>query len=81
MQRIVLTLFVLASLLAGVVGTETRLLFFWPTCLLLGLAGMGVVLGPRVRVPYPPSDICLGSALLVAGYFGIRALCSPVVFL
>lgn len=79
MPRIALALFVFASLLAGLVGTETRLLFFWPTCLFLGLAGIGVVAGPRVRVPYPPSDICLGSALLVAVYFGIRALCSPVV--
>lgn len=79
MPRIVLALFILASLFAGVVGTETRLLFFWPTCLLLGLAGLAVAMGPRVRVPYPPNDICLGSALLVAGYFGIRALFSPVV--
>jgi O-antigen ligase len=78
-SRIALVLFVLATLIAGVVGTETRLLFLWPACLLLGVAGLAMVLGPRVRVPYPPNEVCLATALLAALYFGIRAVASPVV--
>lgn len=79
MSRLALILFLLACLVAGVVGTETRLLFLWPACLLLGLAGLLVVLGPRVRIAYPPSDLCFGAALAVATYFGIRAIFSPVL--
>lgn len=67
-----------ALLTAGVLGTETRLLFFWPACVVLGLAG--VVAGARwtLRVSFPPSDLCLVSVIALAGYFGARAWLSPV---
>ena len=79
MHQIIGFLFFAAVLLAGVLGTETRLLFFWPAGVLLGLAGILQVAGPRLRVPFPPSDACLGTALLAAAYFGGRAALSPVV--
>lgn len=79
MSRVILFLYVSSAVIAGVICTETRLLFLWPVCFLLGLAGLAITLGPRVRVPYPPSDACLAMALLFAGYFGLRAAVSPVV--
>lgn len=79
MIRLIQLAFLCAVLAAGVIGTETRLLFLWPACFLLGLAGLAIVLGPRVRVPYRPSDTCLAGALLFVSYFGARSLLSPVV--
>jgi len=79
MTRLIQILFLCAVVVAGVIGTETRLLFLWPACLLLGLAGLAIVLGPRVRVPYPPSDACLAGALSFVTYYGVRSLLSPVV--
>jgi hypothetical protein len=40
MQTASLVVFLLALLITGVLGTETRLLFFWPGAALLGLAGL-----------------------------------------
>lgn len=71
-------LFMIALVVIGVLGTETRLLFFWPGCALLGLAGL--VAGARwnMRLHFPPSDWCLLSVLLFATYFAARARFSPV---
>jgi O-antigen ligase len=77
-QKAILVLFFAALLAAGVLGTETRLLFLWPACALLGLAGGLMVLRPKVRVPFPPSDLCMGSVLLAVLYFAGRAVLSPV---
>lgn len=78
MQKLILALFYLALLVTGMLGTETRLLFFWPGCLLLGVAGLLAAVRWRVRVSFPPSDLCLLSALLFALYIAARAWFSPV---
>ncbi len=79
MRRISLILFPLALLVTGVLGTETRLLFFWPGCLLLGLAGLTSGLRWKIRMHFPPSDWCLLSVLLLGAYLAARAWFSPVV--
>ncbi len=78
MQKLILPLFFLALFLAGVLGTETRLLFLWPSCALLGFTGLLILLKPKTRLASPPSDVCLAVALLAALYFMGRALLSPV---
>jgi O-antigen ligase len=78
MSRFILLLFALALLVAGVLGTEPRLLFFWPTAFLLGIVGLLTALRGKVRLQSIPSDVCLGVATLSFGYFAIRAGLSPV---
>lgn len=78
MQKLILILFFLALAVAGVLGTETRLLFLWPACALLGVAGLLLALRPKARLPSAPSDACLGVTLLAVLYFAGRALLSPV---
>lgn len=79
MQALALILFVLGLLLTGMLGTETRTLFFWPGAALLGVAGVLATLKWRLRVMFPPSDLCLLSVLLFTGYMAWRAVTSPVV--
>lgn len=78
MQKLVLILFLLGLFVTGLFGTETRLLFFWPGCALIGLAGCLAVLRWKLRVVFQPSDGCLLTVLLLAGYVGWRAWASPV---
>ncbi len=77
MRACILAFFLLALLVTGVLGTETRLLFFWPGCLLLGVAGLLAGLRWKLRISFPPSDWCLVSVLLLAGYLTARAWMSP----
>lgn len=79
MNRLILFLFFVGIFLAGILGTETRLLFFWPTCALLGLAGAVNALRRKVRVSFQPNDLCLAAALLAGGYLAGRAAVSPVI--
>ncbi|MBB5036856.1 O-antigen ligase family protein [Prosthecobacter dejongeii] len=78
MQSVALVFFLLGLLFTGVLGTETRLLFFWPGAALLGLAGLVATLRWRLRVLFPPSDICLATSVLFTGYVASRAWLSPV---
>ena len=78
MHRLIYFLFLLALLLIGVLGTETRLLFFWPGCALLGLAGLLAGLRWKLRVRFPPSDFCLASVAALTLYLALRAWFSPV---
>ena len=78
MQKLALILFLLGLFVTGLLGTETRLLFFWPGCFLLGLAGLTAVLRWKLRVSFQPSDGCLLTVLMFAGYVGWRAWTSPV---
>ncbi|MBB5032833.1 O-antigen ligase family protein [Prosthecobacter vanneervenii] len=78
MQKLALIFFLLGLFVTGLLGTETRLLFFWPGCLLLGMAGVVAVLQWRLRVRFQPSDWCLLTMLALAGYVGWRAWTSPV---
>lgn len=78
MQTAALVVFILALLVTGVLGTETRLLFFWPGAALLGIAGLLATLQWRLRVLFQPSDVCLATVLLFTGYILSRALMSPV---
>lgn len=75
----VLLLFMGGMLAAGVLGTETRLLTYWPGAILLGLAAVAATLRWRWRVASLPSEVCLGMALLCGAYFGVRQMTSPVV--
>ncbi|MCB1227567.1 MAG: O-antigen ligase family protein [Verrucomicrobiales bacterium] len=77
-RGILMGLLLLAVLLAGTLGTETRLLLFWPCAIALGLAGLLTTLRGKIRVSSPPSDVCLAVALLAALYFSLRAAFSPV---
>lgn len=78
MQKLAFIFFLLGLFLTGLLGTETRLLFFWPGCLLLGMAGVVAVLRWKLRVRFQPNDWCLLSVLGLAGYIGWRAWTSPV---
>lgn len=78
LQSVALVLFFLALLLSCVLGTETRLLFFWPGAILLGAAGLMAALRWRLRVFFPPSDVCLAATLTFTGYMLLRAVLSPV---
>jgi uncharacterized membrane protein YedE/YeeE len=77
MQKLALILFLLGLFVTGLLGTETRLLFFWPGCALIGLAGLIAVLRWKLRVSFQPSDWCLltvlaSGRLLLAGGRGFR---------
>lgn len=78
MQKLALILFLLGLFVTGLLGTETRLLFFWPGCALIGLAGLIAVLRWKVKVCFQPSDWCLLTVLALSGYIGWRAWTSPV---
>ena len=78
MQTAALVVFILALLITGVLGTETRLLFFWPGAALLGIGGLLATLKWRLRVLFPPSDVCLATVLLFSAYILGRAIVSPV---
>jgi len=78
--KVLLTLCMLLGLLsAGALATETRLLFYWPACLLLGAAAVASVLYGRWRMRSAPSDLCLASVLGLAGYLVVRQWHSPVI--
>jgi O-antigen ligase len=79
MQSLLLIVFFFGLLVSGVLGTETRTLFFWPGAALLGVAGLLAGLKWRLRVLFAPSDLCLTAVLLFAGYVAWRAATSPVV--
>jgi len=72
-------LFVAGLLATGALGTETRLLLFWPACALFGLAAVASALRWRRRSRTAPSDLCLASALLFGACCVARQLTSPVV--
>lgn len=78
MQTAALIFFLLGLLLAGVLGTETRLLFFWPAAALLGMSGLVATLRWRLRVIFAPADLCLAVTALFTGYIAVRACFSPV---
>lgn len=78
MQKLALIFFLLGLFVTGLLGTETRLLFFWPGCALIGAAGLLAVLRWKLKVSFQPSDVCLLSMLALAGYVGWRAWVSPV---
>ena len=78
LQTAALVIFLLALLVTGVLGTETRLLFFWPGIILLGAAGLLATLRWRLRVFFPPNDVCLAVTLAFATYIIGRAAQSPV---
>jgi O-antigen ligase len=78
LKVLVAALFVLGVLGTGVLGTETRSLFFWPGCALIGIAGLVAGLRWRWRLRFMPSDACLASALVFGIYMLARQITSPV---
>ncbi len=83
MKKLITALFVpvlvLALLGAGVLGTETRLLFYWPACGLLGVAALLAVLRGKWPLRSAPSDLAFATALLFGLYFIVRCVTSPVI--
>ena len=79
MRVLILMVFLFGLLATGVLGTETSLLFYWPGCLFLGLAGLLVGLRWQNRIHFAPNDLCLLSVLLLTLYLLGRAYYSPVV--
>lgn len=75
----VAAIFFIALLAVGALGTETRLLLYWPGCALLGLAALIAGVRWTWRIAHAPSDWCLLTALLFGGYLVVRQLTSPVV--
>ncbi len=80
MQQIALVLLILGLLVSGALGTETRLLFFWPGAVALGLAGGIAALKWRLKILFPPADKCLLLALIFLAYIAIRTVTSPVAY-
>lgn len=80
MQQTAFILFTLALVLTGVLGTETRLLFFWPGVMTIGLAGVVAALKWRLKILFPPADKCLLVAMVFATFIAVRAALSPVVY-
>jgi len=82
MKKLITALFIpvlaLALIAAGILGTETRLLFYWPACALLGLAALLAVLRGKWPMRSSPSDLCFATALLFGFYFIGRCFTSPV---
>ena len=68
----------LGFLAAGVLGTDTELLFLWPGAALLGLAAVVAGISWRMRIYSAPSDLCLLSVVVFVGYMVGRGLLSPV---
>ena len=83
MQKIIkvaVVILCLAGLLAaGVLGTETRLLFFWPSCVLLAAAGMLAVMKSGWKMYSAPSHPALVTALILGVYLIARGVTSPVI--
>ena len=71
--------FLAGFLLTGLLGTETRLLFFWPGAALIGLAGVLAAVRWRWRVRNAPVEWCLATVLLLGVYFLVRQINSPVL--
>ncbi len=71
--------FLSGFLITGLLGTETRLLFFWPGASLIGMAGVLAAVRWRWRVRNAPVEWCLASVLLLGGYLLLRQLNSPVL--
>ena len=57
-------LLLLGLLAAGVLGTDTESLFFWPSAAILGLAAVVAGISWRMRIYSAPSDLCLLSLVL-----------------
>jgi O-antigen ligase len=77
-RSIVVLMVLLSVLAAGVVATETRLLFYWPVCLLLGISAVLAVLQGGWPLRSAPADAAFASALALGGYLISRCLTSPV---
>ncbi|OAI56944.1 hypothetical protein AYO49_03165 [Verrucomicrobiaceae bacterium SCGC AG-212-N21] len=78
LKALIAILFTLGILATGILGTETRLLLFWPGCAFLALAGLVAGLRWRWRLKFMPSDLCLASALVFGIYMLVRQFTSPV---
>lgn len=78
LKAFIVALFTVGLLATGALGAETRLLFFWPGCALLGVAGLLAGLRWRWRLRFMPSEACLATALLLGGYLLVRQFMSPV---
>lgn len=80
MQQMAFILFNLALVITGALGTETRLLFFWPGVIAIGFAGLMAALKWRLKILFPPADKCLLMTLVCAIFMVGRAAFSPVVY-
>lgn len=69
---------VVGLLLGGVLGTETRLLLFWPSLVGIGLAGVFAILSRSWKMQSAPSQVLMGLMILCSGYLLVRSIFSPV---
>ena len=79
LKVLTIVFFLLGLLVVGTLATETRLLFFWPGCALLGVAALCMLASGGWRLSYTPSDICMGLALLFGLFMLLRGFTSPVM--
>jgi hypothetical protein len=77
-RAVVLLLSFLGLLSCLVLGTETRLLFYWPAAALLGAAAVLLVISGPWPLRTTPSTACLLIVFVLAAYLIGRASLSPV---
>jgi hypothetical protein len=78
-KAFIVALFFLGFIVTGVLGTETRLLFYWPAVLLFGLAAVLMLTAGGWKMRSVPADWCLAAALIFGLYIALRAFTSPVM--
>jgi len=76
---VIIALGCLGMLATGVLGTETRLLFFWPACVILGMVAVFAVMRGKWTMRSAPADTALASALTFGIYLIVRGITSPVI--
>ncbi|MDG2126226.1 MAG: hypothetical protein P8J87_21165, partial [Verrucomicrobiales bacterium] len=81
MKMIVVVLFFVAFLVAGVLGPGTAMLFLWPALLAMAVVGVAGMLQVRERFNYRPSVLALWAVAVFLGYVGWRAAGSEVEYL
>lgn len=81
MQPFLLAIFLLGFVLMSTLGAWTRLAFEWPAYIVIGVGGLLSLSRLRKGFRFTPSGLCLLSAVLFAGYIGVRAWMSPVEYL
>ena len=75
-----LVLFLIGYAIMAVIGTRTKMVFQWPSYMLIGLAAVLTVFSMRRKLRAAPGTWCLVSMLLLTGYVVARALASPVSY-
>ena len=81
MQPFLFAIFLCGYVLLATLGAWTRLAFQWPAYVVLAVGGILALGRIRKGSRFVPGNFCLLTALLFAGYCGLRAWFSPVEYL